>query len=108
MDGASISMTGKLAGRRPRSVQKNITLWQLNWQTFGDDLRTERIRRGLTYRQFANATGVNFSTLNRLENFYTPCNAETFMTLVMEMRKDPSDYASRRYAGFAAWIKQAD
>ena len=67
MDGTSIQTTANLAGRRPRSVQKNITLMQVNWQMFGDDLRTERTKRGLTYRQFAQHTGVNFSTLARLE-----------------------------------------
>ncbi|WP_413990856.1 helix-turn-helix domain-containing protein [Labrys okinawensis] len=101
-------MTRNLAGRRPRSVQKNITLMQVQWQTFGDDLRAERTRRGLTYRQFAQLTGVNFSTLARLESFYTPCNTETFMTLVIEMGKDPRDYISRRLVGFANWIKQVD
>lgn len=108
MDGTSIQMTRNLAGRRPRSVQKNITLMQVHWQTFGDDLRAERTKRGLTYRQFAQLTGVNFSTLARLESFYTPCNTETFMTLVIEMDKDPRDYISRRSVGFADWIKQAD
>ena len=108
MDGTSIQTTANLAGRRPRSAQKNITLMQVNWQMFGDDLRTERTKRGLTYRQFAQHTGVNFSTLARLESFYTPCNTETFMTLVMEMGRDPRDYISRRSVGFADWIKQAD
>ncbi len=101
-------MTRNLVGRRPRSVQKNITLMQVRWQAFGDDLREERTKRGLTYRQFAQLTGVNFSTLARLESFYTPCNTETFMTLALEMQKDPRDYLVRRSVGFANWIQQAD
>jgi predicted transcriptional regulator len=101
-------MTHNLVGRRTRSVQKNITLMQVLWQSFGDDLRAERTRRGLTYRQFAQMTGVNFSTLARLESFYTPCNTETFMTLVMEMKKDPQEYITRRSVGFSDWIQQAD
>lgn len=108
MGGASILMTRNLEGRRKRSAQKNITLMQVRWQNFGDDLRAERTRRGLTYRQFAQMTGVNFSTLARLESFYTPCNTETFMTLIIEMKKDPLDYICRRAVGFADWIKQTE
>ncbi len=103
-----ISMKRNLSERRTRSVQKNITLMQVRWQDFGNDLRAERTRRGLTYRQFAQLTGVNFSTLARLESAYTPCNTETYMTLVLEMKKDPQDYISRRAVGFADWIQQVE
>jgi hypothetical protein len=108
VDSKRIFVPPNLAGRRTRSAQKNITIMQVNWQAFGDDLRIERTKRGLTYRQFAQATGVNFSTLARLESFYTPCNTETFMTLTHELKKDPRDYTSRRAVGFADWINQAD
>ena len=108
MNSTGIQMTSVLASRRPRSVQRNITLVQIQWKAFGDDLRAVRTGRGLTYRQFAQVTGVNFSTLARLENCYTPCNTETFMTLVVEMHKDPRDYMSRRSAGFAEWVKQVE
>lgn len=105
---ASTSKTRNLVGRRTRSAQKNITLVQVRWQDFGNDLRADRTKRGLTYRQLAQMTGVNFSTLARLENSYTPCNTETFMTLVLEMKKDPQDYISKRAVGFADWIQQGD
>lgn len=53
--------------------------------------------RGLTYRQFGALTGVTFSTLARLESSYLPCNAETFVTLAVEMGRDPLAYVIRSH-----------
>ncbi|WP_448951043.1 helix-turn-helix domain-containing protein [Labrys neptuniae] len=84
--------------RPSRPFQKNATSLQIDWKRFGEDLRHARAARGLTYRQFGALTGVTFSTLARLESSYLPCNAETFMTLAVEMGRDPLAYAIRANA----------
>lgn len=92
--------------RASRPFHKNATSLQIDWKRFGDDLRSVRAARGLTYRQFGALTGVTFSTLARLESSYLPCNAETFMTLAVEMGRDPLTYAIRSNASVAAALGQ--
>ena len=92
--------------RASRPFQKNSTSLQIDWKRFGDDLRNARAARGLTYRQFGALTGVTFSTLARLESSYLPCNAETFMTLAVEMGRDPLAYAIRGSASASGVLAQ--
>nr|WP_280870857.1 helix-turn-helix transcriptional regulator [Labrys sp. LIt4] len=92
--------------RANRPFQKNSTSLQIDWKRFGDDLRKARAMRGLTYRQFGALTGVTFSTLARLESSYLPCNAETFMTLAVEMGRDPLAYAIRGKTGVSGGLAQ--
>ncbi|WP_454812694.1 helix-turn-helix domain-containing protein [Labrys neptuniae] len=92
--------------RASRPFQKNATSLQIDWKRFGDDLRSVRATRGLTYRQFGALTGVTFSTLARLESSYLPCNAETFVTLAVEMGRDPLTYAIRGSAGVSGVLAQ--
>jgi transcriptional regulator with XRE-family HTH domain len=95
--------------RPSRPFQKNATSLQIDWKRFGDDLRSVRAARGLTYRQFGTLTGVTFSTLARLESSYLPCNAETFMTLAVEMGRDPLVYVIRsNSAGAATLTRRTD
>ncbi|WP_246683835.1 hypothetical protein [Labrys sp. KNU-23] len=49
---------------------------------------------------------MTFSTLARLESSYLPCNAETFMTLAVEMGRDPLAYAIRSNVGVAGLLVQ--
>ncbi len=78
------------------AISESMTAIRIDWKRLGEDVRSERIRRGLTRRQFAAMTGVAPGVLEGLEASYKPCNVETFMTLSTVIDRNPSDYAVKR------------
>jgi transcriptional regulator with XRE-family HTH domain len=92
----------------PRGLKykKASPVLRIDWQGFGKDLQRERERRGLSFRQFEELTGVNYTTLCRIERLHQPCGSEVFMTLAAAIGKDPKSYTTKRAERFAEWIKQ--
>ena len=81
---------------------KTASLLQVDWKRFGDDIRTERLRRQLSMREFEALTGVSFGTISRIEN-QSPCSTEVFLTLVLLMNRNPMLYTRPRSDNFEPW-----
>jgi hypothetical protein len=81
---------------------KTASLLQVDWKRFGDDIRTERLRRQLSMREFEALTGVSFGTISRIEN-QSPCSTEVFLTLVLLMNRNPMLYTRPRSDNLEPW-----
>jgi len=98
----------KVKVRQRAKYSKARPLLQIDWNRFGDDLRRERERRGLSMRQFGALTGAAFATIDRIERTHQPCGSEVFMTLAAMIGKDPRSYTSKRPERFEDWIKRPE
>jgi Helix-turn-helix len=78
---------------------KTASLLQVDWQRFGDHVRSERVKRQLSMREFEALTGVSFGTISRIEN-QSPCSTEVFLTLALLMNKNPMLYTRPRSDSF--------
>ena len=94
--------------RQRAKYSKARPLLQIDWQRFGDDLRREREKRGLSMRQFGALTGAAFATIDRIERTHQPCGSEVFMTLAAMIGKDPRSYTTKRPERFEDWIRRPE
>jgi transcriptional regulator with XRE-family HTH domain len=76
---------------------KNPTLVQIDWESFGNDIRSRRESRDLSVRQLQALTGVSYGTIARIERADCPCGADVFVTLALWIGKDPKAYVLHPY-----------
>ncbi len=86
--------------------QVKATALEIDWLRFREDVRRCRTELGLSVRQFAVLTGINYSKISRIESGagQLGCNAEIFLSLTQTIGKSPLLYTRKRRERLASWV----
>ena len=72
----------------------SLTKNKIDWNRFALDLRSFRTSHNITCRHMSRLTGVNFNVISRVELGKIHCSADAFVTLALEIEKNPLDYVT--------------
>ncbi len=80
---------------RGKGLRPVITI---DWEKFALDLRKFRSRKKISCRQFADMSGISFSSISKLELGRSHCSAEAFFTIVHLIDADAEGYVIRNFS----------